>query len=375
MPAKTTASTFQDLNTNQQIQWHCYIRLFFLIILAVIILGVFWFGSRYPQLLEKAAHINTLTPHSFINSSELIPIATQHGFWSRVFASFINWIWSMRIGMTFGLTMGTLLHTLFEFYPPKLTGNVYLNTLKGIAIGAPAGVCVNCAVPVACGITRSQNKIETALGFMFSSPTLNFLVVSMVFSSLPFAFGLIHYSLIAVLLLGIVPLLVWLYRRQQPSTLEETGACAIDLRDSFCKETLLESFNGVLKAYGKNFISLIKFAVPMMLVAAIVSSVAVELIPFQTIFGHVSFVGLFLTAMVTVLLPVPIALEVIVAHHLFVNHVPVPYVMLFLFTLGTYSMLPMMYLWKEVSKTLALSLYIIFVVMGIVGANLIQLLV
>lgn len=373
MSAKAT--TFQNLDTDQQEQWRCYVRLFFLIVFAAIILGLFWFGSRYPQLLQKAAHINTLTPHSFINSMELIPMAEQHSFWSRVFASFINWIWSMKIGMTFGLFMGALLHTLFEFYPPKLTGNIYLNTLKGIMIGAPAGVCVNCAVPVACGITRSQNKIETALGFMFSSPTLNFLVVSMVFASLPWAFGIIHYSLIAVMLLGIVPLLVWLYRKQQPSPLEETGACAIDLRDSFCKETLLESFNGVLKTYGKSLISLIKFAVPMMLVAAVISSFAVELIPFQTIFGHVSFIGLIITALVTVLLPVPIALEVIVAHHLFVNHVPVPYVMLFLFTLGTYSMLPMVYLWKEVSKTLALSLYIIFVVMGIIAAYLIQLLI
>ena len=374
MLAKATTSTYQDLNTNQRILWQCYIRLFFLIIFAVIILGLFWFGSRYPQLLEKAAHINTSTPLSFIYSSELISLAGQHSFWSRVFASLINWVWSMRVGMTFGLVMGALLHTLFEFYPPKLTGNIYLNTLKGIMLGAPAGVCVNCAVPVACGITRSKNKIETALGFMFSSPTLNFLVVSMVFASLPWAFGLIHYSLIAVMLLGIVPLLAWLYKKQQSSSLEETGACATDLRDSFCRETLLEGLTAVLKTYGKNLISLIKFAVPMMLVAAAISSFAVELIPFQTIFGHVSFLGLLLTALVTVLLPVPIALEVIVAHHLFVNHVPAPYVMLFLFTLGTYSMLPMIYLWKEVSKTLALSLYVIFIVMGIIAANLIQLL-
>src|SRR3990167_883728 len=91
---------------NQDIRWRCYIRLFFLIIFAAIILGTFWFGSRYPQLFQKAAHINTLTPHSFINSMELIPMAEQHGFWSRVFASFINWMWSMKIGMIFGLAMG-----------------------------------------------------------------------------------------------------------------------------------------------------------------------------------------------------------------------------------------------------------------------------
>ena len=35
------ATTFQNLDTNQQEQWRCYIRLFFLIIFAVIILGLF----------------------------------------------------------------------------------------------------------------------------------------------------------------------------------------------------------------------------------------------------------------------------------------------------------------------------------------------
>src|SRR3990167_3990669 len=189
---------------NQDIQWRCYVRLFFLIIFAITILGLFWFGSRYPQLLEKAAHITTLTPHSFINSMELIPMAEQHSFLSRVFASFVNWIWSMKIGMTLGLTMGALLHTLFEFYPPKLTGNIYLNTLKGIVMGAPAGICVNCAVPVACGITRGKANVEAALGFMFSSPTLNFVVVSMVFAGLPWYYGAIQYSLIALVLLVFV---------------------------------------------------------------------------------------------------------------------------------------------------------------------------
>ncbi len=371
----TSKTIISNQSMNQQINLKCYYRLFFLIVLGFIILGTFWFGSRYPQLFHKAEHITTLIPKSFINSMELIPLTGQNNFWSRVFISFINWIWSMKVGMTFGLTMGALIHTLFEFYPIKLTGNIYLNTLKGVAIGAPAGVCVNCAVPVACGITRSKNKIETALGFMFSSPTLNFLVVSMVFSSLPVVFGIIHYSLIALVLLVIVPLIVWLYKKQGSLYAEETGSCAIDFKDSFCKETLFESLKIVLKAYGKNLISLIKFGIPMMLFAAVISSFMVELIPFKSIFSNVNVFGIIITALITVLLPVPIAMEVVVAHHLYVSHVPLPYVMLFLFTLGTYSMLPMIYLWKEVSKTLSVSLYFIFVILGIMSAYLAQLLI
>jgi hypothetical protein len=42
--------------------------------------------------------------------------------------------------------------------------------------------------------------------------------------------------------------------------------------------------------------------------------------------------------------------------------------MLFLFTLGTYSFLPMSYLWTEVSKKLAIMLYAMFVLLGLVAA-------
>jgi hypothetical protein len=73
-------------------------------------------------------------------------------------------------------------------------------------------------------------------------------------------------------------------------------------------------------------------------------------------------------ALITVLLPIPIALDVMTAQQLYAQHVPAPYVMLFLFTLGTYSFLPMSYLWTEVSKKLALVLYGMFVILGLVAA-------
>ena len=40
------------------------------------------------------------------------------------------------------------------------------------------------------------------------------------------------------------------------------------------------------------------------------------------------------------------------------------YVMLFAMTLGTYSIIPSIYLWREVSKRLAVSLFIFFMVVG-----------
>jgi len=163
----------------------CFYRLVVLFAFAAAVLALFGFGSRYPSLFHKAQTLGHHEVASFIWTEQLMALPANPTFVDRVVASIANWIWSMRIGMSFGLAIGALFHTLFQFYPPKPGGNLYLNTLKGIMTGAPAGVCVNCAVPIACGITRGKANIESALSFMFSSPTLNFIVISMIFAGLP----------------------------------------------------------------------------------------------------------------------------------------------------------------------------------------------
>jgi hypothetical protein len=71
---------------------------------------------------------------------------------------------------------------------------------------------------------------------------------------------------------------------------------------------------------------------------------------------------------ISVLMPVPIALDVLFAAQVQQQGVASGYVMLFLSTLGTYSVIPTIYLWREVSKRLAVFLFVFFVVMGwIVG--------
>lgn len=346
----------------------CYYRVFILLGFAAIALTLFWFGSRYPSLFHKASVLGHHEVSSFIWTEEVMRLPAHPTFLNRVTASIANWVWSMRIGMSFGLTMGALFHTVFQFYPPKLGGNLYLNTLKGIITGAPAGVCVNCAVPIACGITRGKANIESALSFMFSSPTLNFVVISMIFTGLPVAFGIVQYSMMAMVLLVFVPLIVHLYNRSQPKLTEQAGACALPINLQECEKSLIETLKEVSTAYGKNLLHLIKSAVPLMLGAAIISSIVMELLPLQAIFSHVSFASIAGLALITVLLPIPIALDVIVAQQLYAHGVPAPYVMLFLSTLGTFSILPMSYLWTEVSKRLALALYALFATLGIIAA-------
>lgn len=351
----------------------CFYPLFVLALGIAAVLLTFWLGSRYPALLDKAHSIGQHPVNSLIWNSELISIAAGAPFVEKVWGNFVNWIWSMRFGMSFGLAMGALLHTIFEFYPPKFGKSVYLNTLKGIAIGAPAGVCVNCAVPVACGLTRGRANLESALSFMFSSPTLNFIVVTIIFSSLPIGYGIVQYGLIALVLLGLVPLIVlFMNRSANPESQLEVPACAIAL-DQECSKTFLQAAAEVLREFGKNLWKLVVSAVPMMLAAAAISAVLVEVIPFKAIFAEVTFTGLLSTALVSVFLPVPIALDVIAAHYMLSQGVPAPYVMVLLFTLGTYSILPMIFLWQEVSRKLSIGLYLMFVFLGLVAGYLITL--
>lgn len=325
-----------------------------------LILGIFWMASRYPSLLGKAASLPGYEPKSFVYTNVLMEAGADAGFWEKVVATFVNWCWSMRIGMTFGLTFGAMLHTAFRYFPLRTGDSVYLNTLKGILIGAPAGVCVNCAVPVACGLTRARNKVELALGFMLSSPSLNIIVVSMIVTAFPWQFAAVHFSVIAIVLLIVLPLMVKMFHGTQ-------SAPSAALHDMAPVER--PSAGDVVKTYLFNLWKLFRTAVPMMLAAAAMAAVAVQLIPFEKVFADAGFAMVAAAAFLTTLLPAPIAMEVLVAHHLFTAQVAAPFVMLFLCTLGSYSILPMIYLWQEVSRKIAVGLYLSFVVLGIAAAH------
>jgi hypothetical protein len=73
-------------------------------------------------------------------------------------------------------------------------------------------------------------------------------------------------------------------------------------------------------------------------------------------------------------MPVPIALDVMFAAQLQQQGVAPGYVMLFAMTLGTYSIIPGIYLWREVSRRLAVVLFVFFVVIGWLTALLFSLL-
>jgi len=118
------------------------------------------------------------------------------------------------------------------------------------------------------------------------------------------------------------------------------------------------------KDYGKHVWMLVKPTITLMLLASVLSATLLTLIPWPTLLADATPGKLALVSLVSVLMPVPIALDVMFAAQLQQQGVAAGYVMLFAMTLGTYSIIPSIYLWREVSKPLAVMLFVFFLALG-----------
>lgn len=347
----------------------CHWRPIILVNAGLLLLGTFWFASRYAQLLSYTVQDGNAALPSMAYSSQVWTVAADAPMWSRIFAATINWLDSMKIGMTFGVLLGALLHTMLRYYPLKVGKNLYLNSLKGALVGIPGGVCVNCAVPVACGVTRGHGRVEVALGFLFSSPNFNPVVIMLTFSALPIAMSLAKYTILLLVILLGVPSLIRLLERRKPFAVhspgEADGACIIKVPPvGDCEERFATVLRELVKVYAEHIWMLLKPTITLMLLASIMTAILLVILPWNTLLSEVTPWRLASISLLSVFMPVPIALDVMFAAQLHHQGVPAGYVMTFAMTLGTYSIIPSIYLWREVSKSLSVSLFAFFVVIG-----------
>jgi uncharacterized membrane protein YraQ (UPF0718 family) len=222
-------------------------------------------------------------------------------------------------------------------------------------------------------VTRGHGRVEVALGFLFSSPNFNPVVIAMTFVALPLVMVVTKYVILLLVIILFVPALIsWLERSMplKPFAIGNEGeSCAVQMTDE-CTEPFLSTLVEMARDYGKNIWMLVKPTITLMLLASVVSSALLTLIPWQTLLSEVTPLRVACVSVVSVFMPVPIALDVMFAAQLFQQGIAPGYVMLFAMTLGTYSIIPSIYLWREVSKRLAVSLFIFFTVLGCVMALL-----
>ena len=229
----------------------------------------FWASSRYPALDEKAAMGAGNTIHHprlfLVGQGELAQLyraanLEHHG---ELGSTRTRKEWCSASRSRAGLA--TLLSLVGSQARPRgWLGGVPL----GMILGAPLGLCVNCAAPIAHGLKAAGSRDDTALGAMISSPTLNVIVLSMLFSLFPMPIAAVRMAFVLLLLGVVVPLLTKVTRSNEQAV-PASGVAEIPVHqgDSSCfsrQPDWRDAGLWVIRALSASFWNLARFAVPLM---------------------------------------------------------------------------------------------------------------
>ena len=343
-------------------------RLLLSALLVVTLAVLFWTGSRYPALDEKAMMSGAIQLEDSLSFEALVPLTPDMSLLQKMFWSTINWIDTNKKGMTFGVLFAAGFLTLMPYVQRRSFKGGFSNAALGLVIGTPLGVCVNCAAPIARGMYSAGLRAETTLAAMIASPTLNVIVLTMLFSLLPFYLAMTKIALSLVMILVLVPLIArTLPQRELP---EEDIVCPMPdpVSAQRNRESLPSAVYAVAWAFVQNLWYIVKMTVPLMLLAGALGASVATLLPQDLVLGlQYSLVALIVIAVIGVFLPVPIAFDVVVTAALLAAGLAHGYVMVLLFTLGTFSVYSFFIVWQSLGRRAATGMAAAVVMLGVLG--------
>ena len=359
-------------------------KAFLLALLVVVGLATeFWTGSRYPALDQKAMMAGTagLEPLGF---DTVFVIAEEDPIYMKVLKGTVNWGRTNKRGMTFGILFAAALLTMISLFKRKSFDGAWSNSALGVLIGTPLGVCVNCAAPIAKGLHASGLRLETTLAAMISSPTLNVIVLAMVFSLFPFYMAALKIGATLVFLLLLIPLLAkYVFKEEVSLTAQHAIAGASDSDPKYMAldapvpeddeiNTWGKAIVWTVKAFARNLWYIIKTTLPLMVLAGFLGSLAVTILPMDLLASLLPggsalmvLAGLCVASLVGVFMPVPITFDVIIVSVLMATGMPISYAMVLLFTLGIYSVYSYMIVSTTISRKVAVTLWITIAALGV----------
>jgi len=326
------------------------------LLLLVAIAGIFWIDSRYPALMKRYHAGAQVKASGALTFGTVYQVDRSMPLSIRVYRTTINWLEANRIGMTFSFLFGPAALTFLALLPRRRFASRYLNALLGAAAGSPLSVCSNCVAPIALGMFPSGMSTESVLAAMFASPALNVVVLAMTFALFPLSVALLKLATVLFLILVFTPLIV-AGEKQQPASI----ICPIEIPMS---ETWPQATRNVARSFAQNFWYIFRVAFPLMLLAAVLGALVVELLPTQTLFAQVTFGGILLVALAATFLPVPMAFDVAIAYIAMTKGVPLPYVVTILCTLGVISVYSLSIVGKSLSWRVAAAAYATVAALG-----------
>jgi uncharacterized membrane protein YraQ (UPF0718 family) len=329
------------------------------LVIASLSLG-FWAGSRYPDLNSKAEAAPGMLLDG-IGFDVVFPIEAGDTRSVQVAKRTANWLDTNKKGMLFGLLLSAAMGAALPLLTRRRFRSPLSNTMLGVAIGAPLGLCVNCAAPLATSLHQSRTSQETTSAAVIASPTLNVIVVSLLFTMLPWHLGLMKVGFTLLLILVVVPGLV-------------RGLGGNDIFD----EIEIAPWQGgwvaatvwSIRAFSRQFVEIVVKVVPLMVLAGFLGSLAITFFNWENIRASSQPPDLMKIALVALLgtfLPVPMAFDVIMCGLLYQAGMQVEYVMVLLFTLGSFSIYSYGVFRQTVSKPMANALFVSVALMGVLA--------
>jgi len=335
---------------------------------------LFWSGSRYPSLDEKAIMGGQAALEDPITFEATLQAQPSDGVRTRIFYSTVNWIETNLEGMAFGLVVGACLLTIMSSLPVRGHSNGFLNTLLGVGIGTPLGVCVNCAAPVAKGMHDAGARLETTLATMFSSPTLNIVIISMLFSIFPLYIIVIKLAFTVGFIVFLLPLLCrWVFSHERLATYHDSQCPIPSTSLGPTDESWFAALRSVIVDLVRSLIYIGARTIPLMVLAALLGAIVANVMPLtEMVSAEPSLLSLMTVALIGIFLPVPVAFDIVVVAVLITAGAPMAYSMTLLFTLGIFSIYPFGIIWTSISRRVAITLTIVLVILGMAAGLVAQ---
>ena len=329
----------------------------------------FWIVSRYPNLNAKAMMAHSASVADTLSVWPIFEVRPEFSLAKKVLLTTLNWSHDNWKGMTFGVFFAAVFLTLFSYLQIPPTTSPLANTFFGFLLGTPLGVCVNCAAPIFKGILKSR-RIETAFAAMLSSPTMNIVVLTMLFSLFPFYMAVTKVVFTLFCIFVGVPLISRLVGTESIRDFAElpvdsrfmpAPSNAADIHD----KTLIGAIAGSCSDLLRNFWFMVYKTVPLMLLAGFLGSLLSHLIPLDAFMGiRPGFFTIVLAAVVGVCLPTPIAFDIILVNALYSHGLPPSIALTLLCTLGIFSIYSFFLVWASTSHRWAVSLFCLVFHMG-----------
>lgn len=354
--------------------------------LAVILLACialfFWTQSRYPALDQKA-QMGQRVSISAIAFDTVYKVDVAQPYAERAWRSSVNWGYTNWKGMTFGFLFASAFISLLRLLPNSPPSrNPWVNTLKGMFIGVPLGVCANCSTPIAYGMVSAGTRLETALATLFSSPTLNIYVLIMTFSLLPTQLAILKLVGVFVFVLAVMPMLA---RRMATnfgagssvdsvstaknassisgiaSLSDVTPSPAMPQANAVCQPPTKnwgQATAVFFRNYFVNLFFIVRTTLPLMLLAGILGACVMEALPATALANiSVSLPTLAAVSLIATFLPVPMTFDVITTSVMLASGLPVGLGMALLFGLGIFSIYPALVIARRISVKLSIGLF------------------